>query len=296
VQLVPVDTNAEARAAVAAGADALVGFCEPDIIEAGRGLQWIQSFSAGVDRCIGTPAIVQRAILVTNMQRLMGPAMSEHAIALLFALSRQLPLLLTQQREHRWDQTVGEGDSMRVLQGKTLLVYGLGGIGTEVARRAHALGMRVTAIRASGRTGPDFVAEVGLPEDLPRLAREADAVVNAAPLTAATTHLFDARFFALLKPSAYFVNVGRGASVVTADLLSALDSARLAGAALDVVDPEPLPAEHPLWRAKNLIITPHVSSATDAGEESRFLIARENLRRYVEGERMLSVVDPARGY
>lgn len=295
VELVVVDTDAQALAAVA-DADALVGFCDSAMIAAGTHLEWVQSFAAGVDRCIGAPAIAERGVLVTNMQRLSGPAMSEHVIALLFALARDLPQFLALESAHRWDPAHGDDGTMHTLQGRTLLVYGLGGIGTEVAKRAHALGMRVTAIRATSREGPDFVSQVGLPADLPKLAAEADVVVNCAPLTAATRGLFDAKVFAAMKPTAYFVNVGRGASVVTSDLVAALDTGRLAGAGLDVTDPEPLPPDHPLWRARNVIITPHVSGAGDQASDSRFVVARENLRRFVAGERMLSVVDPGRGY
>src|SRR4029077_15194895 len=126
--------------------------------------------------------------------------------------------------------------------GKTVLVAGLGGIGTEVARRAHALGMRGVATRASGREGPDFVSYVGLPDELPKLARDADYVVNCAPLTAQTTGIFNRECFAAMKSSAFFLSVGRGRSTVTADLTAALTEHRIAGAGLDVADPEPLPA------------------------------------------------------
>jgi len=173
---------------------------------------------------------------------------------------------------------------------------GLGGIGVEVARRAHALGMRVVATRASGREGPVFVSYVGLPDELEKLAAEADFVVNTAPLTPATTGMFGARFFAAVKPGAFFVNVGRGQSVVQSELVAALKSGRLAGAGLDVTDPEPLPADSPLWQMQNVILTPHVSAQSDLGNEARFAIGIENLRRYVAGEKMLSVVDVAKGY
>ena len=177
-----------------------------------------------------------------------------------------------------------------------MLVVGLGGIGTEVARRAHALGMRVVATRASGRTGPDFVSYVGLPDELLKLARDTDFVVNCAPLTPQTTGIFNREFFDTLKPGAYFVSVGRGRSTVTADLVAALRSGHLAGAGLDVVDPEPLPAESPLWHLPNVIITPHVSADTPVSEEQRNFVMVENLRRYAAGEPMLSVVDLERGY
>ena len=182
------------------------------------------------------------------------------------------------------------------LRGKTLLVAGLGGIGTEVARLGHAFEMEVIATRASSREGPEYVSYVGLPHELNTLAKRANVVVNTVPLTPQTQKIFDAGFFAALPPGAIFINVGRGGSVDTAALMAALESGRLAGAGLDVTDPEPLPGDHPLWRRKDVIITPHVSAGSDAGSEDRWLIARENLRRYVEGAPMLSVVDVQRGY
>jgi phosphoglycerate dehydrogenase-like enzyme len=140
------------------------------------------------------------------------------------------------------------------------------------------------------------VHHVGLPEELHRLAGESDFVVNAAPLTPATTGMFDAKFFGAIKPGAFFVNVGRGQSVVQADLIEALQSGRVAGAGLDVTDPEPLPADSPLWSMQNVILTPHVSAHSDLGSAALFAVARETLRRYVAGQKMLSVVDVARGY
>ena len=182
------------------------------------------------------------------------------------------------------------------VQGRTLLVVGLGGIGTQIARRANALGMRVIATRNSSREGPDFVAYVGLSHELAELAAQADVVVNATPLTPATTGLFDRKLFANMKPGAYFINVGRGKSVVTGDLIEVLNTGHLGGAALDVQDPEPLPAAHPLWTAKNVIITPHISAGSDEQMGRFWLVVRENHRRYVNGERMLNVVDIKRGY
>jgi phosphoglycerate dehydrogenase-like enzyme len=129
-----------------------------------------------------------------------------------------------------------------------------------------------------------------------KLAGQADVVVNTTPLTAATTGLFDAKFFASMKPTAYFINVARGGAVVTGDLVAALNEGRIGGAGLDVTDPEPLPPEHPLWKAKNVIITPHVSSGSDMRPEQRMTFIRENMRRYVAGEKMLSEVDLAREY
>jgi phosphoglycerate dehydrogenase-like enzyme len=286
---------ASATARDIADADAAIGVCTPEVLAKAKRLQWIQWEAAGVERCVQQPLVRERRPLITNMQRLAGPSMAEHVLALMLGLARHLPLFLHEQEQGHWADWDGVPPSVD-LAGKTLLVVGLGGIGTEVASRAHALGMRVIATRASGRTGPDYVSYVGLPEELLKLTADADFVANCAPLTPQTTAIFNQEFFATMKRSAYFISVGRGKSTVTADLVAALGSGRIAGAGLDVVDPEPLPADSPLWRAPNVIITPHVAADTPALLASYGLLLRENLRRYVAGEPMLSVVDIDRGY
>lgn len=278
------------------GADVLLGYCTHENIKNGRQLRYILNYSAGVDQCTSSPLAQERGISVTNMQRIYGPGIAEHVIGMMYMLTRKLYVFRDRQREQRWDRKAVERTSMGEVQDRTLLVVGLGGIGTEIARRAHGLGMRVIATRNSSRQGPDFVAYVGLSDELHELAAQADLVVNATPLTPVTTGLFDRTFFRTMKPGAYFINVGRGKSVVTADLIEALNSERIGGAALDVTDPEPLPPKHPLWTAKNVFITPHISASSDKQMERYWLVVRENLRRYVNGERMLSVVDLKRGY
>jgi len=280
----------------AAGADAIIGFCTPEVLQRAKRVQWIQLLSAGVERCVGIPAVAERNLLVTNMQRVAGPVMAEHVMAMTFALARDLPAYIAAQSSGRWERQPRGAIKAVSLEGKTMLVVGLGGIGVEVARRAHAIGMRVTAIRASGREGPDFVSYVGLPDEMLKLLADADVVVNTLPLTEQTRHLFDARSFAAMKTGAFFINVGRGGTVVTADLVEALKQGRVGGAGLDVTDPEPLPQDHPLWRLPNVIITPHVSADSEFEENRHWEIACENLRRYAAGDRMLSVVDVKRGY
>jgi phosphoglycerate dehydrogenase-like enzyme len=291
-----VARDAAEAARLAPGVDAAVGFCTPEVLAAAPKLRWIQALSAGVERCLAIPAVRERGLLLTNMQRVAGPVMAEHVMALMLAFSRNLQFYLPEQRAGRWTPEVPPPARSMTLQGKTVLVAGLGGIGTEVARRAHAFGMKVTATRASGREGPPFVSHIGLPDELPALVREADFVVNTLPLTEQTRGLFDAKLFAAMKPGAIFINVGRGGSVVQDDLVAALRSGRLAGAGLDVTDPEPLPAGHPLYTLPNVIITPHVAADTDLGNAARWAIVRENLRRYAAGEAMLSEVALERGY
>ncbi len=230
------------------------------------------------------------------MQKVAGPVMAEHVTAMILAFARGLHVYVKAQSQGVWQPDLVTPEQAFSLSGKTLFVAGLGGIGTEVARRGDALGMRVIGTRASERPTPPFVSRVGPPDETIAMAREADIVVNALPLTEKTRRLFNATVFDEMKPTAYFINVGRGATVVTADLVEALQSKKIAGAGLDVTDPEPLPQGHPLWKMPNVIITPHVSSVADIDLESRWLLMRENLRRYVAGDRMLSVVDTSRGY
>ena len=295
VDLIPAANQAEA-VRLAADADAVIGFCSEEVLEAGPRIRWVQVFWAGVEDCVSVPALRERAVLLTNMQRVAGPVMAEHVVAMMLAFARGLQFFIPERAAGRWTDEPPSSVRMVTIEGKNVLIVGLGGIGTEVARRAHALGMRVTATRASGREGPDFVSYVGLPDELHKLAADADFIVNTTPLTPQTTGIFNAKFFAAAKPGAYFFNVGRGGSVVEADLVAALKSGRIAGAGLDVTDPEPLPATSALWKMQNVIITPHVSSDSELGLDARVALIRENLRRYVTGERMLSEVDLGKGY
>jgi phosphoglycerate dehydrogenase-like enzyme len=300
VQIIAAPTP-DAAARLLGDADVYIGICTPAVFDAGRNLKWIQLWSAGADPCAELIASSGRPILLTNAQALYGPQIAEHTVGYILALARRLHTYRDEQRAQQWSHSVGDprvvtGLGIWELEGKNLLVVGLGGVGTEVARRAHALGMRVRATRNTGREGPEFVEYVGLADEAATLAAWADVIVNCTPLTADTHGMFNAAFFSAVKPSAYFINVGRGESVVTADLVSALQAGRLAGAALDVTDPEPLPPNHPLWHMPNVIITPHVAVASDLVLGRGTTLAAENLRRYVHGERVLSVVDVRRGY
>jgi phosphoglycerate dehydrogenase-like enzyme len=291
----------DSAAKILADADVYFGICIPAVVNAGKNLQWIQLWSAGADPCAGAIAASGRPVLLTNAQALYGPQIAEHAMAFIFALVRRLNVYRDEQRAQQWSLPIGDvravtGLGIYELEGKNLLVIGLGGIGTEVARRAHAMGMRVRATRNTGREGPDYVEYVGLANEAVELTKWADIVVNCTPLTPDTRGMFNIAFFSAMKPSAYFINVGRGESVVTADLVKALEARRIAGAALDVTDPEPLPRNHPLWSMPNVILTPHNAVASDLVQTRALTLAAENLRRYLRGDRLVSVVDVKRGY
>jgi phosphoglycerate dehydrogenase-like enzyme len=286
--------------AKAKDADAIAGgddvVCDERVLAAAKKLRWAAVYSAGVEACLGKKGVDRPGLSVTNMRAVAGPVMAEHTLGLMFALSRSLQVSIGRQATGEgWSRNFA-GSQPQALGGKTLLVAGLGGIGQEVARRAHSLGMKVIATRNSSREGPDYVSRVGLPDELPAMIGEADVVVAALPLVPATTNLFDAKMFSRMKKTAFFINVGRGGSVVTDDLVAALNAGTIAGAGLDVTEPEPLPRDHPLWKAKNIIITPHMSAQSDLGQAAREMLLREQVRRFGAGDKLLSVVDFKKGY
>jgi phosphoglycerate dehydrogenase-like enzyme len=280
-----------------AGADAIIGMCAPATLsQADKSLLWLHSYFVGMDRCTALPSAQLEGRVFTNNKRLSGPGIAEHGIAMLLSLARGLPAYQSAQAAGQWNRGLSSQARFGEIQGKTLLVAGLGGIGTQIAWRAHGLGMRVIATRNSSRQGPDYVDYVGLADELGKLSGQADVIVNALPLTAATTGLFDRSFFDQVKPGAIFISVGRGKSTVTADLVAALQSGQLYGAGLDVTDPEPLPADSPLWQLPNVIITPHISGSSIDNMRRTAIITVENLRRYVAGEPLLNIVDMHAGY
>jgi len=296
VQLIPVSNEAEVLQNIK-NAQAVIGFCSKDIYQQGQQLQWIQVYSAGVDRCIDNIDYTTKKIILSNAQRLSGTEIAEHAIALMFSLNRGLDQYYQSQQLQQWQRKVLPGsEGIWELTGRTMLVVGLGGIGTEIARRGHGLGMKVVATRNSSRNGPDFVSYVGLADELLTLASKADIIINALPLTVSTNGLFDRKFFKAMQKHAYFISIGRGKSTVTDDLMAALEAGELAGAGLDVTDPEPLPVDHPLWKQPRIIITPHIAWRSEKYSQRRWLMIRENIRRYVNGEALLSVVDINKGY
>jgi phosphoglycerate dehydrogenase-like enzyme len=294
IEVVVARSEAETLANVG-GADAIIGSCYRNVIDAAKDAIWVQVFSAGVDRCVGADRIADGSAVLTNMQKMSSPVIGEHVVALSLSLARRIPQFAKNMPGGEWHRRSDLSSGMLSVAGRTMLVFGLGGIGTEDARRAAALDMRVIGTRRSSREGPDFVEYVGLSDELLKLAAEADFIVNALPLTTETTGLLDEKFFSAAKHGAFLINVGRGRTVVTDDLVAALESGQIAGAALDVTDPEPLPADHPLWQMDNVIITPHVASR-DSNRVRHMILLKENLRRFAAGDALLNVVDPELGY
>lgn len=279
-----------------ADSEVVFGFCSQRVVDAATKLHYFHVFSAGIDRCTTIDALKDGDIVTTNSAKAASETIGEHSIAMMLMLTRNLHYYHRQQADSLWLPRPDSAPEAISVKGKTLLVLGLGGIGSQAARRGHDLGMRVLGTRNSSRNGPDYVDKVGLSDETNALAAEADVVINALPLTDSTRGSLDAAFFAALKDGAYYVSVGRGQTTDTAALVAALKSGKLAGAGLDVTDPEPLPADHELWTLPNVVITPHSSGAADLSRQNTLMLARENLRRYIRGEKLLNVVNVERGY
>ncbi len=271
-------------------------YCSPEFLAAAENLCWVQSTSAGVERFVAMPEIVgNEQIVLTNMQAVHGPTIADHAFAMLLALTRDLPYYLDPAQRGSWNRR-GSGSPPIALEGRTLLVVGLGGIGSEVARRGKGFGMRVLATRRSDTPPPSYVDRQGGADELLEFLPEADVVALCVPLTDQTMGMIGERELAVIKPGAYLINVARGKVLDTDALVEALESGRLAGACLDVTEPEPLPPDHPLWAMPNVVITPHMSGRSALTGDRMRVLYLENLRRFGLGEPLLNVVDKKAGY
>ncbi len=271
-------------------ADASYGFITRDIIKAGKALKWVQQGSAGVETIVTIPELRDSDIILTNMQRAFGPPIADQAMAYLLAFTRGLNGFIVSKEWNRPKEAVFEE-----LHGKTMLVIGLGGIGSEIAKRAFGCGMNVLATDPKVLDAPFSVRELHRPEALTSLLPRADVVASAVPLTPESRKLINAQTIALMKKGSLLINVSRGGVVDTDALMAALKSGRIAGAGLDVTDPEPLPKGHPLW-ALNTIITPHTAGQSEGSERRRHEVFKENLRRFSQGLMLVNVVDKKAGY
>jgi phosphoglycerate dehydrogenase-like enzyme len=273
-------------------ADAFYGRIRPEWLAAAPRLRWIQSPVAGLEHSM-FPELVASPVVLTNMRGIYSDHIADHAYALLLALARGLPQFMRRQARREWSS---QGVRAVHLPDATLGILGLGGIGRELARRAKTSGMTVLAVDARPEHQPPEVAALWPVDRLRELLERSDFVAVTAPHTPETERLLDREKLAWMKPSAYLINVGRGVIVELAALTEAVQQGRLAGAALDVFETEPLPADHPLWEMENVLITPHTAWMGPDSEARRLEVLRENLRRFVAGEPLANVVDKARWF
>jgi len=279
-------------------ADIFVGYSlRAEQLQDGKKLKWIHSTAAGVAQLM-YPELRNSGIVVTNPSGIFSVPMAEHVIGLLLALARNFPDCVRQQDRARWSQQElwDKPQHLTELNGKVLLIVGYGSIGREVAKRAKALEMRVWGVTRSGKGDRAHAEKILAASQLEEALPDAGYVLIAAPETAETKHLIGAVQIARMKRGARLINVGRGSLLDEAALIRALESGALGGAALDVVQTEPLPTESPLWRAPNLMLTPHTSAVSDRLWERETALLMELLERWFDGRELFNQVDFARGY
>lgn len=261
-------------------------------------LRWIHSPAAAVHLFM-YPELINSDVILTNARDVHAPVVAEQVMAMMFAIARRIPESVRFQLKHVWAQGIfwDEGLSPTELGGATLGLVGLGSIGGNVASRASAMGMKVIAVREhAGRPKPEHVDEVLPTSQLDKLLSRSDYVVLSPPVTPATRGMIGRAQLAAMKKDGYLINVGRGPLVDEAALIEALREHRIAGAALDVFDQEPLPPDSPLWDLENLLILPHTGGMTNKMWDRHYAVFAENLRRFLSHQPLLAVVDKKLGY
>jgi D-2-hydroxyacid dehydrogenase (NADP+) len=278
-------------------ADAYIGDITSAEVRAGKNLKWVGVMSAGVERVLfpkdGTSALRDSNITLTNNKIVQGPEIADHALAMLLMLSRNLYILYRNDQQQLWNPRSFHGIE---LNGKTAVVVGVGGIGTQIAVRANAFGMTVIGVDTEDKPFVPFLKRVVKPDQFEDVLPQADAVFISVPDTPKSHKMMGTHQFELMKKNSYFIAVSRGGIYDMNSLVKALDEKRLAGAGVDVTDPEPLPKGHALWKFENVIITPHIAGRSDQDSVRMIGTIKDNIRRFVEGKPLINVVDKQKGY
>jgi len=293
VDFIVADDNEQSIHANILGVNVLVGcprhIFTPRLLElAGGSLRWVHGTGAGVEQFI-FPEFVNSDILFTNGRIIQGPEVADHALALLLALTRNINRLLKGEDRRAMPRAIE-------LRKKTCLIYGLGGIGLLVAERVKAFGMYTVGLANDMPPMVSMVDEFHEPERFLEMIPRADVVVCAAPNTDRTYQHIGLEHFRAMKKDAFFINVSRGAIVRTDDLVTVLQEGHLSGVGLDVTWPEPLPTDHPLWTAGNVLITPHMAGPSDHNRRRSFELIQTNIRRFAQGESLFNIVNKQLGY
>lgn len=277
-------------------ADAFIGEIKPEYVRAGKNLKWVAIMSAGAERVLhlsGGNDLRDSNIILTNNKVVQGPEIADHAMAMLLTLSRGINTFIAHRQQELWQGRPYGGIE---LNGKKAVVIGVGGIGMQIAIRAAAFGMEVTGVDPEDRPYMPFIKKYVKPDQLDEVIPEADVVFISAPHTAQSHKMMGGKQFDMMKKNSYFIAVSRGGIYDMPGLVRALDSKRLAGAGVDVTDPEPLPKGHPLWKFDNAIITPHIAGRSDLDRGRMVGTITENIQRFVDGRPLINIVDKQKGY
>lgn len=277
-------------------AEVIIGDVNPSMLLRAKKLRWVQVTHAGVENL--SKEVIAHPLVLTNMQKIFAPVIAEQAIALLLSLTRGLvQFAIPNFNNKKWQHTPPDGIVMEDLYNKTIGMVGMGGIGSETARRLHyGFNMRVLATDAKPMHKPAFVDELHDPAWFMEMVPQVDVLMSAAPLTKETREMFNEEVFSKMKRSAYFINVSRGGLVKNDALVDALKNKKIRGAGLDATTPEPLPPDHAFWTCPNLVITAHNSTEAAVRDVRMIALVAENVRRYSHDLPLMNVVDKEKGY
>jgi phosphoglycerate dehydrogenase-like enzyme len=289
LNVIVAEDEAEAERAIVE-ADGAFGSISPALLSKARRLRWLQAPAAAPPAGYYFPELIEHPVTVTNMREIYNDHISAHVVAYVLAFARGLTHYMPLQVRREWKPLPLDTGVIHLPE-STMVIVGLGGIGTEVARLARAFGMIVLATDARRTSPPPGVDELHGPDQLDSLLPRADFVVLTVPHTPETEGLMDRSRFQRMKSGAFFINIGRGKTTRLADLVASLQAGELAGAGLDVFEEEPLPPEHPLWTLPNVLITPHVAGYGPYLDERRFEIVLDNCRALMDGTTLRNVVD-----
>jgi phosphoglycerate dehydrogenase-like enzyme len=310
MRVVNADSEEAARREIV-DAEAFFGKLTPAMLAAAAKLRWVQTPTASLEHYM-FPELVEHPLVLTNMRGLYSDVIAEHVLGMMLCFTRNLHTYIRHQAACRWDPVGGESQRVTFATGPGILnamdlahrnlgdltagIVGLGHIGSEIARRLASFGTRIVAVDLLQTIGPEGVEAVWQPADLDRLLGASDFVIIAAPHTPQTAQMFRRPQFQAMKREAILINVGRGAIVHLDDLVAALAAGEIAGAGLDVFEIEPLPADHPLWKFPNVILTPHVAGQSVRVPARHLNVLVANVRRFVRGEPLVNVVEKSRWF
>lgn len=275
-----------------ANADALISpQLTRDLLRAARKLSWVHILNSGVEDVV--PLVRETNLTLTSLKVVLGPEVADHAMALLLALTRGLNETIPARGKWELPDNVRQ---LTELRGRTAVIVGVGGVGAQIAERAAAFGMTVLGVDPKDGAPVSVIKQVVKPNQIDAILPLADVVFVSVPGTLETRGMIGAAQFQEMKQGAYFIAVSRGSVYSMEGLVEALSSRHLAGAGVDVTDPEPLPRNHPLWKFRNVVITPHIAGASDRSLSRVLELLRENIKRFAAGEPLLNTVDKTRGY
>jgi phosphoglycerate dehydrogenase-like enzyme len=290
-QIVAPETDAEFRSAIV-DADAAFGWVPPDLLPLAQALRWLHSPNVGPPAGYYYQELIDHPVTITNPRGVFNDHIAQHILMFVLALARGLPYYMEAQRQRLWDKDARKSPYID-LATATALIAGVGGIGHETARLCAAVGMKVIGVDPRWEHELPFI-EKHRPDELDSLLPAADFVIVCMPHTPETEGLWNRGRFQLMKPTAYFINIGRGLTTRLDDLVAALEAGEIAGCALDVFEVEPLPSDHKLWALPNVLLTPHIAVQDAANIPDRqFAILLDNARRFAEGTPLRNVVDKA---